>query len=384
VPKVNASNEAVATLAHVGAIWMSTSAWRCYDLAEFHGFDFQVRTLRVTVVLLAFLSVEQIRAQTLAFALFERYLEPLRTQVGIPGLSAAIVQNGRVVWERGFGVADVERNVAVFADTPFPIGDLTEIFGSTLVMQRIERGDFQLQDRIDRWTALPESGATIQQVLTHTSTGSYSYAPARFAALTNVIDYYTQQPYRLVLARDVLKRLAMIDSVPGLDLQLPSPFMRELFEADDLDRFQRALQRIALPYRVDSRGRAVRSEFPPPGINAATGLVSTVRDLAKFDAALDDGALLGRDLLAFMRGGAMPGAPTGLGWFVQAHNGERLVWQFSSTPNAYSALMLKVPSRGLTLILLANSDGLSAPFALHNGDVTSSLFAKLFLRMFVS
>jgi CubicO group peptidase (beta-lactamase class C family) len=363
---------------------MSTPSWRCYDLAEFHILYFKVRTLRIAVVLLAVLSVEQLRAQTLAFGLFERYLDPLRTQAGIPGLSATILQNGRVVWERGFGSADVERNIAVFPDTPFPIGDLTEIFGSTLVMQRIERGDFQLQDRIGRWAALPESGATIQQVLTHTSSGSYAYAPERFAALTNVIDYYTQQPYRLVLARDVLKRLAMIDSVPGLDLRIPSPFMRELFETDDLERFQHALARVALPYRVDSRGRAIRSEFPPPGINAATGLVSSVRDLAKFDAALDDGALLGRDTVAFMRGGATPGAPTGLGWFVQAHNGERLAWQFSSTPNAYSALMLKVPSRGLTLIMLANSDGLSAPFALQNGDVTSSLFAKLFLRLFVS
>jgi hypothetical protein len=33
------------------------------------------------------------------------------------------------------------------------------------------------------------------------------------------------------------------------------------------------------------------------------------------------------------------------------------------------------------LILLANSDGLSAPFALENGDVTTSLFAKTFLRL---
>jgi hypothetical protein len=37
----------------------------------------------------------------------------------------------------------------------------------------------------------------------------------------------------------------------------------------------------------------------------------------------------------------------------------------------------------LTLILLANSDGLSEPFSLQNGDVTTSLFARTFLRLFV-
>ena len=46
-------------------------------------------------------------------------------------------------------------------------------------------------------------------------------------------------------------------------------------------------------------------------------------------------------------------------------------------------MIVKVPSRGLTLILLANSDGLSEPFALPNGDVNASVFAKAFLRLFV-
>jgi hypothetical protein len=73
--------------------------------------------------------------------------------------------------------------------------------------------------------------------------------------------------------------------------------------------------------------------------------------------------------------------PTGLGWFVQSYKGELIVWQFGVIANGYSSLILKVPNRGATLILLANSDGLSAPFALENGDVTTSLFAQLFLRL---
>ena len=55
---------------------------------------------------------------------------------------------------------------------------------------------------------------------------------------------------------------------------------------------------------------------------------------------------------------------------------------FRPDAEAYSSLMLKLPARRLTLILLANSDGLSAPFQLPQGDVTRSLFAMLFLRMF--
>src|SRR5262249_12378271 len=73
--------------------------------------------------------------------------------------------------------------------------------------------------------------------------------------------------------------------------------------------------------------------------------------------------------------------PMGLGWFVQYYKGERVVWHFGNVPNAYSSLILKLPARNMTFILLANSDGLSSPFDLAQGDVTRSLFASLFLKL---
>ena len=76
--------------------------------------------------------------------------------------------------------------------------------------------------------------------------------------------------------------------------------------------------------------------------------------------------------------------PTGLGWFVQRYNGERVVWHFGLRRDANSTLIVKLPARGLTLILLANSDGLvGPPYNLADGSVTSNLFASLFLRLFL-
>jgi CubicO group peptidase (beta-lactamase class C family) len=141
---------------------------------------------------------------------------------------------------------------------------------------------------------------------------------------------------------------------------------------------------MALPYKIDSRGRAERIELPPFPINAAGGIVSTVRDLARLDAALDSAALLRQETLdaawspVFRRGVVVP---MGLGWFVQNHRGERVVWHFGLIPNAYSSLIVKLPERKLTFILLANSDRLSSPFQLPAGDVTRSLFATLFLKL---
>ncbi len=43
---------------------------------------------------------------------FEDYLQSLASQAGIPGLSAIIVDDRRVIWERGFGYQDVDRRIA--------------------------------------------------------------------------------------------------------------------------------------------------------------------------------------------------------------------------------------------------------------------------------
>jgi CubicO group peptidase (beta-lactamase class C family) len=122
-------------------------------------------------------------------------------------------------------------------------------------------------------------------------------------------------------------------------------------------------------------------------VTASAGIVSTVRDLARYDAGLDDGILLRDETLARIWTNASSSArgplPTGLGWFVQAYKGERLVWHFGYAPGAFSSLILKVPGRNVTFIALANSDDLGGSLSLANGDVTWSVFAKLFLGLFV-
>jgi hypothetical protein len=73
----------------------------------------------------------------------------------------------------------------------------------------------------------------------------------------------------------------------------------------------------------------------------------------------------------------------GLGWFSQVHNGERVVWQYSLLPEGYSSLYLRLPSRRVSVILLANTDGLAADIPLSEGDVRVSPFARLFLQLFL-
>ena len=59
-----------------------------------------------------------------------------------------------------------------------------------------------------------------------------------------------------------------------------------------------------------------------------------------------------------------------------------MAWQFGVQRDAYSAFVMTLPQRGVTVVLLANSDGLVEPFSLANGDVSASPFARFFLGLF--
>jgi CubicO group peptidase (beta-lactamase class C family) len=321
----------------------------------------------------------------------ESYLESLRTQAGIPGMSAALVQDGQIVWERGFGFQNQEARVRATPDTPYPIADISQTIAAVLVLQCAEERRLEIDDPVRRYGgAVPEQSATLRQILSHTSAGApgeaFHYDPERYAQLTPVVETCIRQPYRKTVAVNILERLAMKDSVPGRDLVDPDVLPERLFATEILERYRRVLDRVATPYKVDKRGRATRNELSPEGINAATGLVTTVRDFARFDAALDQTVLLKEDTLGVAWSAAassrQTSLPTGLGWFVQSYRGEPVVWHFGLIANGYSSLVVKLPSRHLTLILFANSEGLSAPFQLDAGDVTRSLFATLFLRLY--
>jgi CubicO group peptidase (beta-lactamase class C family) len=319
--------------------------------------------------------------------LFTRYLDPLRIQAGIPGLSAAITSNGRVIWEGGLGFADVEARIAAAPHTPYSIASITKTATSTLLMQCVEEGRLNLETPIRNYTTIvPDASATVRQVLAMASDAaagsSYRYDGDRFVALTPVVEACTGVPYRVALARQILDRIGMSDSVPGQDLEAGTDAASVAFDVDTLTRYRAVLARIAKPYVVRD-SRATLSEYPPKGINASAGLVSTVRDLARYDAAIDAHVLMSSatQLTAWTPFRLASGreAPYALGWFVQSTVAGRAVWHYGQWPT-FSSLILKLPDRGLTLILLANSDGLSGRFPLAAGDVAVSPFARAFIQ----
>ena len=193
---------------------------------------------------------QRTEAQGLTFAIFERYLESFRVESRIPGLSALVIQNSVVVWERGLGRRDVESGAPALPDTPYLVGGLSQTFGATLLLRKcVDQWGAQFDDPVAlRNTAYPEPLTTLRQLLSHTAPGGagYLYSALRYAALTPVIERCAQVPYAVVLSSEIFDRFAMLDSSPDQVLAtLPTGADAVLFDAGHLARYADVAARMA-------------------------------------------------------------------------------------------------------------------------------------------
>lgn len=277
-------------------------------------------------------------AQLAAQKRFDRFahdLETIKADLRIPGLAAAVVDSGRTVWRNDFGFADV------VAHRPFPIASVTKTMAAALVMQMVEQGRLSLDDPIAKHVPgtklAPE--ITLRHVLSHTADGTpgeeFLYNGGIYNSLTAVVEKVGGKPFADLLTNAIFNPLGMNHTTPG------------------------------------------------KGVSAATGVVSTTADLAKYAIALDGTTLLSANSKSAM---ATPtrsthGAtlPYGLGWFTQTYLDEQIVWHYGQE-EAFASLFLRVPNRKLTLIVLANSNTMSDASRLLDGNVARSLVTLAFLR----
>ena len=351
------------------------------------------RVVILTAVTLLFVRVPA-NAQGIVYEVFGAYVDALRQQAGIPGLAAAVVDLNGIAWEGAYGRQDLGRAIASRPDTPFNADGLTQIFTASMILRCAEEGRLSLDDPVGSFEGVvtSEPEASIRQLLTHTfgppQAATFAFRPERLAPLWPIVRACTIDSYRETLA-NLLNGLAMINSVPGANVVSLAPPAEGVPLPEDAARYAAVLERRAVPYSVDDRGRVLGSAYPASAesLTPASGLVTTVRDLANFDLALKRSIVLrGETLIAAWNTPVdATGAPLphGLGWFVQYYNGEKVVWQYGVADNASSSLMITLPSRGLTFIVMANSDRLVRPFPLEAGDVSLSPFARLFLTLFV-
>ena len=335
-------------------------------------------------------------ADVIASERLVRRFDSLRLARRIPGLAAVVLRDTTVVLARGFGMADVERAVPVTPNTPFNIASVAKPIAGVVALKLAQQGLLDLDRPMTAYEGFRELCAevrgvggifwgdyacdtdslTLRHVLTMTANGRpgkrFLYNPPSFSWGSRPMMQVSGVPYSTLVDSLVLRPAGMTRSARK---------HRNLALREDLAKD------LARPYHTDSSG--VLRPSPPPGPQgdgAAGGVIATAMDLARFDIALTRGALLPDSLRQVMwsptRTATGAVLPYGIGWFVQQHEGETLLWHSGLCEGAYSAIYLRAPSRGITLILLANSDGLWWDNPLDGAQIHRSPFVAAFLEAF--
>src|ERR1044072_9104025 len=87
-------------------------------------------------------------AQAAPPAGFEQRVEQLRKQIGAPGVSIAIVEDGKVTLAQGWGVRDITTNQRVDADTIFFTGSTGKAFTNAALATLVDEGKIKWDDKV--------------------------------------------------------------------------------------------------------------------------------------------------------------------------------------------------------------------------------------------
>jgi CubicO group peptidase (beta-lactamase class C family) len=309
------------------------------------------------------------------------YVNKQMKQRSIPGLSLAVVKDGKVIKAQGYGLANVELNVPASDKTVYQSGSLGKQFTAMLVMTLVEEGKIGLEDKITKYFAIAPStwgDITVRHLLTHTS-GIRNYTAGhmpnmrkdytedelvKFAA-ASPLDFPPGEQWRYSNTGYVLLGI-LIHKATG---KFYGELLREkIFEPLHMDTARIISEEDIVPNRAAGyrrvRGVLKNQEWVSPALNTTAdgSLYLTVHDLIKWDAALYTEKLLKKSSLQTMwtpvklRNGKE--RPYGFGWAIHTRNGHRLV-EHGGAWQGFTSYIARYVDDRLTVIVFTNLAGVN-------------------------
>jgi len=295
-----------------------------------------------------------------------------------------VIDDGRVLLDRGYGMANLDWAIPNAPDVKFRIGSLTKQFTAALVLLLQQDGKLSLSDTVaSRLPAAPAawSKITLAQLLHHTSGipdfthdprfpawsasprtpeetfalvadkpldfptgGKFAYSNTNYEVLGAIIEKVGGKSYAEQLRTRLLDPLGLKDT--GLD-------------ADDL-----VLAHRALGYAEHAPGWTYARSESMTTPWAAGSMYSTTGDLARWARALFGGKVLSAASLAQM---TTPGlGDYGMGLLVASHAGEPIIWHNGGIEGFHSYLAW-LPRRRLIVVVLGNDE--AAPIETIGGQL---------------
>ena len=294
----------------------------------------------------------------------------------IPGLALTVIQKGRRIKTATYGFANLELKVPVKPETVFEIGSMTKQFTAAAILLLAQDGKINVDEKIGRYlTKTPESwrDITVRHLLTHTS-GLKSYTGLDWFELRR---HLTQAQFIAAIGAEPLEFPPgqawkycntgfnllgfVIENVSGKGYW---DFLSErILVPLGMTATTNRLPALIIPNRAsgyEQTNRILRNrDYDLTDIFSAGALVSTVGDLAKWNAALDRDDLLNAKSKQAMWQPAVlnDGTATqyGFGWRIEILDGHRDIGHGGST-SGFSATIQRFPDDQLAIIILSNTD----------------------------
>ena len=300
---------------------------------------------------------------------------------GVPGVAVAIVSEGKIVVQGGYGIADVATGRKVTDTTPFNIASVTKPFTAAAVQMLAADGRIRLDTPVGTYLPMPTvySQITVRQLLTHTSGIARDLRrdndddpdAAEYRRRLNASEPSAQPGTRFEYSNTGFTVLGwMVEAREGQPLE--EVLRRRLFVPLGMHqaRYRTSLAQDparARPYEV-VRGVPAPAPFITGGFGSG-GLSLSAADFAAFAVALQEGRFLSPSQIedAWTPGKLADGSQArarintdsdgyGFGWFITSFAGHRLMTHGGGI-TGFSANLYHFPDERLTIAVVANVKG---------------------------
>jgi CubicO group peptidase (beta-lactamase class C family) len=142
-------------------------------------------------------TAEQVDGQLIAA--LQAFIPEVMRQNHTPGLNIAVARRGQVIWEAGFGFANLERREPMTPETIGRSGSMGKTYTATAVMQLVERGVMSLDDPINKHldftvsNPLGERDITVYDLMTHRAGLTSNGAASTFGQPTPLGEHLRRQ-----------------------------------------------------------------------------------------------------------------------------------------------------------------------------------------------
>lgn len=292
-----------------------------------------------------------------------------------PGCVCAVSQNGKIVLNRAYGLADLERNVPLTTNTIFDAGSVVKQFVAASVLLLVEEGRLSLSENIRKYIPeLPDPGhkITLDHLLTHTSgvrdwTGIRPLTEGDPDALMMTLRQrglnfapgeewsYSNSGY--VLLKEIVARTSGMSFTEFTQKRLFGPLGMKhsnyLLDMTDL------VPNRALAYGMD-KGRLKLDMHFGNDRGGGGALMSTPGDLLLWNEALANGTLgafVSNKIQepAILNNGRKINYARGL-FLDTGRAGNKIIWH-SGGSAGYSTLLGRYPDQGISIAIMCNADG---------------------------